>query len=97
MESVKNAKNKAFCHDCKKEIEFEGNKVKNGLLLSYKDGKEEIMIFKCNDCYKSNPALTNFRQCEVYSRIVGYLRPVQQWNEGKKKEFEKRKVFKVKN
>lgn len=33
--------------------------------------------------------------CEVYSRIVGYLRPVKQWNDGKKEEFEDRKVFKV--
>ncbi len=27
------------------------------------------------------------RDCEVYSRVVGYLRPVQQWNEGKQAEF----------
>ncbi|HUS60469.1 MAG TPA: ribonucleoside triphosphate reductase [Nevskiaceae bacterium] len=32
---------------------------------------------------------------EVFSRIVGYLRPVQQWNPGKQSEFEDRKVFKV--
>ncbi|MBN1246868.1 MAG: hypothetical protein JXC32_04380 [Anaerolineae bacterium] len=31
--------------------------------------------------------------CEVYSRIVGYLRPVQAWNEGKKQEFEERQTF----
>lgn len=34
--------------------------------------------------------------CEVYSRIVGYLRPVQNWNYGKKEEFKDRKVFNVK-
>lgn len=33
--------------------------------------------------------------CEVYSRVVGYLRPVQQWNKGKKEEFVKRKTYKV--
>lgn len=33
--------------------------------------------------------------CEVYSRIVGYLRPVQQWNDGKKAEFDLRKTFKM--
>jgi ribonucleoside-triphosphate reductase len=33
--------------------------------------------------------------CEVYSRIVGYLRPVKQWNDGKKEEFEDRKNFQV--
>jgi hypothetical protein len=33
--------------------------------------------------------------CEVYSRIVGYLRPVQNWNDGKKQEFADRKPFAV--
>jgi len=32
---------------------------------------------------------------EVYSRIVGYLRPIQNWNEGKQQEFADRKMFKV--
>ena len=31
--------------------------------------------------------------CEVYSRVVGYLRPVQSWNKGKKEEFKMRKPF----
>lgn len=30
---------------------------------------------------------------EVYSRVVGYLRPVQQWNAGKEAEFKDRKTF----
>jgi anaerobic ribonucleoside-triphosphate reductase len=34
--------------------------------------------------------------CEVYSRIVGYLRPVQNWNQGKQQEFKDRKTFTVK-
>ena len=33
-------------------------------------------------------------KCEVYSRVVGYLRPVQSWNKGKKEEFALRKNFK---
>jgi len=32
-------------------------------------------------------------QCEVYSRAVGYLRPVEQWNEGKQEEFKQRLKF----
>ncbi|HOP47631.1 MAG TPA: ribonucleoside triphosphate reductase [Desulfobacteraceae bacterium] len=32
---------------------------------------------------------------EIYSRVVGYLRPVKQWNKGKKTEFAMRKTFKV--
>jgi ribonucleoside-triphosphate reductase len=34
--------------------------------------------------------------CEVYSRVVGYLRPVKQWNKGKQEEFDSRQVFKFK-
>lgn len=33
-------------------------------------------------------------KCEVYSRVVGYLRPVQGWNKGKQEEFAMRKNFK---
>lgn len=32
---------------------------------------------------------------EVYSRVVGYLRPISQWNNGKKEEFTERKMFAV--
>jgi len=35
------------------------------------------------------------RQCEIYSRVVGYLRPVRQWNEGKREEFRLRKMLEV--
>ena len=34
-------------------------------------------------------------ECEVYSRIVGYIRPVNQWNKGKQAEFKTRKTFKI--
>ena len=30
---------------------------------------------------------------EVYSRVVGYMRPVSSWNKGKRQEFKDRKVF----
>lgn len=35
--------------------------------------------------------------CEVWSRIVGYFRPVDQWNHGKKSEYAERKEFVVNN
>ncbi|MEI6627329.1 MAG: anaerobic ribonucleoside-triphosphate reductase [bacterium] len=31
--------------------------------------------------------------CEVYSRIVGYIRPVDQWNPGKQSEYHDRNTF----
>ncbi len=44
--------------------------------------------FECPKCIIKQP-------CEVYSRVVGYLRPVQQWHRGKKQEFKERKEFKL--
>jgi ribonucleoside-triphosphate reductase len=44
--------------------------------------------FTCPKCGEAQP-------CEVYSRVVGYLRPVQQWNRGKKAEYHQRKPFVV--
>lgn len=48
----------------------------------YQKGEHE----KCPNCGKS---------CEVFSRVVGYLRPVAQWNDGKQAEFRERKPFKI--
>jgi len=42
--------------------------------------------FSCPSCSE---------ETEVYSRIVGYYRPVQHWNNGKKSEFNHRKLFAV--
>ena len=33
--------------------------------------------------------------CEIYSRVVGYMRPVAQWNKGKQEEFRNRKFFDI--
>jgi anaerobic ribonucleoside-triphosphate reductase len=34
-------------------------------------------------------------ETEIYSRVVGYLRPLKQWNDGKRAEFGMRKAFRV--
>ncbi len=44
--------------------------------------------FECPKCAIKQP-------CEVYSRVVGYLRPIQQWNAGKQQEARERKLFKI--
>ena len=36
------------------------------------------------------------QKCEIYTRIVGYYRPVGQWNDGKQAEYNDRKEFKIK-
>ncbi len=44
-------------------------------------------------------AVENCPRCdaetEVYSRVVGYLRPIKQWNEGKQAEYRRRRTFAV--
>ena len=44
--------------------------------------------FECPKCTIKQP-------CEVYSRVVGYLRPIQQWNFGKKEEFKRRREYRM--
>ena len=34
-------------------------------------------------------------RAEVYSRVVGYYRPVHAWNEGKREEFKERNYLKA--
>lgn len=43
-------------------------------------------------CTKCKEAGTE-QKCTVFSRIVGYLRPVDEWNDGKQEEFRERKLF----
>ena len=88
-------KGKYNCHDCHKTIKVMNGKIKNGLQLKYKEGDDEYMVFKCFDCYNKDKSLKNYKRAEVYSRIVGYLRPVQQWNPGKGQEFNERKPYKI--
>ena len=44
--------------------------------------------FSCPKCGKT---------CEVWSRITGYYRPVQNWNDGKVQEFKDRQEYEVEN
>jgi ribonucleoside-triphosphate reductase len=47
------------------------------------DSKEVYTMTKCG------------MKCEIFSRVVGYMRPVHQWNKGKKEEFKDRVEFDV--
>lgn len=48
----------------------------------YLQGEQE----SCPTCHRST---------EIYSRITGYYRPVQNWNDGKSQEFKDRKVYNI--
>lgn len=42
-----------------------------------------------------SPVKTKRQECEVYSRVNGYLRPIKQWNDSKSAEHENRVMFKA--
>lgn len=50
-----------------------------------------------SSCNKNKNIMTSQKlqrqKCEIYSRVVGYLSPINRWNEGKKAEFDDRKEF----
>jgi anaerobic ribonucleoside-triphosphate reductase len=72
------------CHDCKKELQGDDE------YMTYMN----VDFIKCRKCHEKDPILRNFQETEVYSRVVGYIRPVKQWNKGKKAEFSDRVEFK---
>ena len=76
---------KYTCHDCDKTLE------NNEEYVAYKTGGKEFV--KCKECHQKDSVLRNFQQTEVYSRVVGYIRPVAQWNKGKQAEFSDRMEY----
>ncbi len=91
---------KGSCHDCGKnttveaQMEADGKTViDGGAVYIHGTGMDQQSYVKCDPCFKRDPVLRNYQECEVYSTIVGYLRPIKQWNPGKQAEFEMRKNF----
>ena len=91
------------CHDCgtpvcvNADLEDDGNVIVDGgaLFNPWVDSAERKLFFKCDSCFKKDSTLKDYRPCLVYSRIVGYLRPVKDWNDAKQGEFNQRKAFKI--
>ena len=91
------------CHDCGVDVAVECDitsdsqiNVRGGAV--YKpvlNGEYDRLFLKCEYCYDKLSRLENYNPCEVYSRVVGYLRPTNQWNKGKVAEWKDRKEFKL--
>lgn len=92
------------CHDCgipvnvlcyindKGEVVIEGGSVYNP---KFGEPPTEHIFLKCDACFQKDRILRDWQPVETYSRVVGYIRPVQQWNRGKVEEFKQRKEFVV--
>jgi ribonucleoside-triphosphate reductase len=84
------------CHDCEKDVKvciFRDDKgaitIKGGAVYN----PLRHIFLKCDNCFAKDNTLRNWRQIEVYSRVVGYIRPLSGWNKGKIEEFKQRKEF----
>jgi len=91
---------KGVCHDCQKAVTVEARvseegeiTIEGGAVYKIRIGLEDRYFFKCDSCFKADKVLRDYQECEVYSRVVGYLRPVQQYNVGKQEEYAMRKEF----
>lgn len=92
-----------YCHDCGKPVRVRANNDGSGIIFQPQDGaagyypelstgKREYFV-KCAKCFEKAPRLTDFNPTEVYTRVVGYYRPVQSWNDGKRQEYQDRQNF----
>ncbi len=71
------------------ELTDTGFKVSGGAIYE----KDNETVLKCETCFDADPLI--YQECEVYSRVVGYLRPTKQWNPGKQSEWADRKTFNI--
>lgn len=95
---------KGKCHDCGKkvnvviEMDDDGKVVAEGGALYTPDNNilNQVQRYvKCDRCHAKDPILRDFNMCEVFARVVGYMRPTRQWNEGKKAEYKQRRYYKL--
>ena len=87
-----------ICHDCRGPAAVTVHRFNDGKIevnggAIHKIRQSDFPYFKCEHCLEADPVFRNFQPCEVFTRVVGYMRPVKQWNKGKKAEYAIRKNF----
>ena len=98
---MREAKFEGKCHDCGSDVVVsiklvdEGFDVSGGALYQPFLNDDAKLWVKCTPCFGGNPHLSNYQECEVFVRCIGYLRPTNQMNEGKRAEVKDRKMFNV--
>jgi anaerobic ribonucleoside-triphosphate reductase len=85
------------CHDCKSDCTVSARALEDGIEIEGGAVYEfdERRFLKCDACFGKNRTLTNYQDCEVYARTVGYLRPIKQMSEGKQAEVHDRVMFNI--
>ena len=82
------------CDKCEKVIQEANGELLDGKCLKYVDTDEaEYFVVRCNSCFDKDKSLTNYKPAEVFTRTVGYYRPVQNFHKGKVAEYKDRLTF----
>jgi anaerobic ribonucleoside-triphosphate reductase len=89
------------CDKCDKEIREidlgNGLELLEAKCLKFKDETGEYFVVRCDKCYEKDTSLTNYKKTEVFTRTVGYYRPVQNFHKGKVAEYNDRVEFSQNN
>ena len=56
------------CFDCGKKIKVEGNKIKNGVSINFRDYCKDFVILKCEECFKFNSGFVNYVDCNDFKQ-----------------------------
>lgn len=90
------------CIDCGTDILIKIDSTEDGM-IAIKDGAiyeptedlgySDKYVYKCEECFKDDKVL--HQVTEVYQRVVGYLRPIKQFNPGKLAEYKLRVPYKM--
>ena len=96
-----------YCHSCKQlttvtidleddgKLKIEGGAVYFPNIIPIDENQVQDFFIKCDSCFKNDPVLRNYQPALQYSRVVGYLRPVNSYNPGKKMEWKTRKNYQL--
>lgn len=90
------AKISATCKDCHRPLTVNLERksptdieIKDGVVIAIHSNGD--FVFKCPECFANDEYFG--QEMLIYSRVVGYLRPVNDWNDGKQEEYRHRKVL----
>jgi len=96
-ENTKELEFEGFCYDCKKALTVLAVSNGNDITITggaiYAPKGIDKKFLKCDKCVSLDPVLRNYQPVQNYSRCVGYMRPVNDWNPGKQEEFRMRKTY----
>ena len=92
------------CHDCgcavnaSIDLAHDGFAVTGGAIYwpaGERDENGPRFYLKCGQCHAREPQIFNWRPCEVYDRVVGYYRPIENMNDGKRAEVGARRRYRI--